>query len=172
MVLETLQHVNSVSMTEKKPAVSYKGNEWDVTGSQHRHKEAADFCAWYFWAGIFSHISLMNKMVGCAEKKKTATKSRKQPVDCARTEKPNCRLLPSPLPHLNTVVGLTLKWASLSSPFTQFPAQEKQNNALGKGGILVGGMKKCRSGLTYCEFSNFLTYLCPAQLSVPFTHRG
>lgn len=67
-------------MTPKKPAVSYKGNEWDVTGSQHRHKEAADFCAWYFWAGIFSHISLVNKMVGCAEKKKTAT--RKQKATC------------------------------------------------------------------------------------------
>lgn len=44
------------------------------------HKEAADFCAWYFWAGIFSHISLMNKMVVWAEKQRTAT--RKQKATC------------------------------------------------------------------------------------------
>lgn len=42
--------------------------------------------------------------------------NRKQPVNCARTEKQSCRLLPSPLPLLKAMVGLSLKWLSSFSP--------------------------------------------------------
>lgn len=119
---------------QEKTAVSYKGNEWDVTGSQRRHKEAADFCAWYFWAGISSHISLMNKVVGCAEKQETVR--RKQKAICrlckdwkAKTQTPATTFTSAK--HRFKSVTET----ALSLIPGRWPAQETQNGALGRGGM-------------------------------------